>query len=261
MAIIKYMNPSGNITAIVRSKVEDKDRIPLAKSIIENEKAEQVGFQTLPKMGGDCRIEMMGGEFCANAVRCMAYLKAMEKASKGRHDIKVEVTGVPAPVVSYVDLDKKQAFVEMPLPLGTEYIEMKNDKRPIIRMPGIDHLILEGVEADGELAEEAVNEVRKKCGSDACGILFLNGDEMTPAVYVRGTESLVFESSCGSGSVAAAWYLAGATGMIQKDGVYMFKFTEPGGIIQAGIMIKNGRLAQCMMGGEIEEGEEEVSLS
>ena len=38
---------------------------------------------------------------------------------------------------------------------------------------------------------------------EAWGVMFLSGQQLTPAVYVKSTDSLVWESSCGSGSVVA----------------------------------------------------------
>ena len=67
MAKIHYVDPAGNMTAIVRGEFDAEKRVELAKSIMQQEKAEQVGFETAPVNGGDCRLEMMGGEFCGNA--------------------------------------------------------------------------------------------------------------------------------------------------------------------------------------------------
>ena len=259
MATVRYMDPAGNITAIVRKGAGDINRVRLAKQILKDEKAEQVGFETEPIRGGDCRLEMMGGEFCGNALRSYAYLVASEKYSGGRHAVKVEMSGVSEPIVANVDLDAELAYVQMPLPLGVDEVTVNGTKYPVIHMQGIDHLILEGAKSDEELAEEALKAMGQWQPS-ACGILFLNGDDLVPVVYVRSTESLVWESSCGSGSVACAWYLAGCTHMLEQDGVYRLNFTQPGGEIQAGVMVKGGKVVQCMMGGGIKMGSEETVL-
>ena len=96
MAMIHYVDPAGNMTAIVRGEFGNEKRVELAKQILQQEKAEQVGFEVPPVNGGDCRLEMMGGEFCGNAVRAFAYLKASEQHSGGRHAVKA---------VSYTHLD------------------------------------------------------------------------------------------------------------------------------------------------------------
>lgn len=257
MAMIHYVDPAGNKTAIVRGEFSSEERLELAKKILKEEKAEQVGFEVPPINGGDCRLEMMGGEFCGNAVRAFAYLKASEQHSSGRHAVKVEISGVANPVISNVDLSAGLAYVQMPKPLSVDEVMVQDTMRPVVHMEGIDHVIMEGADADEELAEAALHAMGKWQPS-ACGILFLKGDEMTPVVYVRSTESLIWESSCGSGSVACACYLAASTGMLNKNGIYKLKFTEPGGVIEAGVMVKGHEIIQCMMGGAIELAGEEA---
>lgn len=61
MAMIHYVDPAGNMTAIVRGEFGNEKRVELAKQILQQEKAEQVGFEVPPVNGGDCRLEMMGG--------------------------------------------------------------------------------------------------------------------------------------------------------------------------------------------------------
>ena len=75
---IRYLDPAGNITAVVLNPVMPEQRAPLAQKILREGRAEQVGFAVPPKLGGECRLEMMGGEFCGNAVRSYGYLWAME---------------------------------------------------------------------------------------------------------------------------------------------------------------------------------------
>lgn len=110
MAMIHYVDPAGNMTAIVRGEFGNEKRVELAKQILQQEKAEQVGFEVPPVNGGDCRLEMMGGEFCGNAVRAFAYLKASEQHSGGRHAVKVEISGAANPVMANVDLSAGSGF-------------------------------------------------------------------------------------------------------------------------------------------------------
>ena len=51
MAKIHYVDPAGNMTAIVRGEFDAEKRVELAKSIMQQEKAEQVGFETAPVNG------------------------------------------------------------------------------------------------------------------------------------------------------------------------------------------------------------------
>jgi diaminopimelate epimerase len=70
---------------------------------------------------------------------------------------------------------------------------------------------------------------------------------MRPAVYVRATDSLVFESSCGSGSAAlAAWETRNA-----GDGESVLAVKQSGGVIEARVCRKNGELAAIYRGGPV----------
>ena len=59
----------------------------------------------------------------------------------------------------------------------------------------------------------------------------------------------MWESSCGSGSVACAWYLAQQCG-----GAGQWRFQEPGGEIIAATRGENGHVLGCMMGGGVKVG-------
>ena len=78
-----YADPAGNITAMVQSPIAPGDRVRVAKAILALGRAEQVGFLTEPILGGDCRLEMMGGEFCGNAARSLGYLTALTRQETG----------------------------------------------------------------------------------------------------------------------------------------------------------------------------------
>ena len=65
----KVLNPAGNITIIVTTPIDKKDRRFVADYLMDLEpNAEQVGFLT-----GNT-LDMAGGEFCGNATRCANYL-------------------------------------------------------------------------------------------------------------------------------------------------------------------------------------------
>jgi diaminopimelate epimerase len=70
---------------------------------------------------------------------------------------------------------------------------------------------------------------------------------MRPAVYVYGTGSLVFESSCGSGSAALAlWKTQG-----QGDGEAACTVRQPGGIIEVRVRRREGRVRDIVIGGPV----------
>ena len=195
---IRYLDPAGNITAVVLNPVRPEQRAPLAQKILREGRAEQVGFAVPPKLGGECRLEMMGGEFCGNAVRSYGYLWAMEHGKSGM--VSTEISGTSGPVPVNVDLTHGTAFAEMPLPLGIDWLEIGGEKYPLVLCEGICHLLAMDIEPDTKFVEAArsgLNAVQQ----GAWGIMFCRGQLLTPVVYVRSTDSTVWESSCGSGSV------------------------------------------------------------
>ena len=74
-------DPAGNRTAIVRTPVPAELRAETAAKImkIQELRAEQVGFEAVPRLGGAGRLEMMGGEFCGNAARSFGFLCFSER--------------------------------------------------------------------------------------------------------------------------------------------------------------------------------------
>ncbi|GHU74156.1 hypothetical protein FACS189450_14750 [Spirochaetia bacterium] len=77
---------------------------------------------------------------------------------------------------------------------------------------------------------------------------------MYPAVHVAATDSLVFESSCGSGSAAlAAWKAAEL-----RDGEYrcgaapvVWMAAQPGGIIEVRVSKLGGEISSITIGGPV----------
>ena len=113
---------------------------------------------------------------------------------------------------------------------------------------GIVHIIVKDKPQTENFVAQLIDKTRQTVKSDAYGVMFLQEDYMTPVVYVCETDSLIWESSCGSGSMAAAAYLALEQ---EKDGTYSYSFTQPGGIITAQVTIKKGKTQQCKMGGPV----------
>jgi hypothetical protein len=72
-------------------------------------------------------------------------------------------------------------------------------------------------------------------------------DAMTPAVYVYGTDSLVFESSCGSGSAA----LGVCKSRPLDDGEAQYRIRQPGGIIETRVIKRAGTVVSVAIGGPV----------
>lgn len=72
-------NPCGNITGFVVAPVYPGYRKAYTKCIIEqiDKDVEQVGFISPAYEGAPLRMDMMGGEFCANATRAYGLYSAV----------------------------------------------------------------------------------------------------------------------------------------------------------------------------------------
>ena len=197
-------DPAGNRTAIVRSGVPKADRQKAAEAVMADPalKAEQVGFETRPLYGGSLgRLEMAGGEFCGNAARSYGYLLCKEK---GIDHCKIEMSGTREKLEVICDLDRETAAAQMPMP---ELIEMAGDEAdqlyPIVISRGISHMICQDKAFDEEFARRMIDQFGKNYS--AFGVQFVNGEKLVPVVYVKASDSLCFESSCGSGSHRKIW--------------------------------------------------------
>lgn len=236
-------DPAGNRTAIVRSGVPKAERQRVAAAILADPalRAEQVGFETRrfnnESLG---RLEMAGGEFCGNAARSYGYLLCKEK---GIDHCKIEMSGTRERLEVICDLERETSAAQMPMP---EKLEMAGEEAdqlyPLVVSRGITHMICIGKEFDEAFARRMI----EKFGRDysAFGVQFVNGDSLTPVVYVAGVDTVCCESSCGSGSLAAAWFMT----RDKEDGFHSYSFDEPGGNIIVNIAKRKGRYAGTVGG-------------
>ena len=139
-------------------------------------------------------------------------------------------------------------FWDLPLPGALVTRMLGNLEIPIICMEGIEHAVVCGLPPTPQMAQ-AVLEVMPP--EEAQGVLFVQGARMTPMVYVRATDTRVWESSCGSGTVALGWYLA----RMAADGEHGYTFEEPGGQLSVRVRMQGGRAVRAVMGGKVTLGE------
>ena len=250
--IIRYIpaDPAGNLTAIVLSPVEPQARAEVAARMMARcpEGFEQVGFAEEDSLTGEFpRLCMMGGEFCGNAARAFACYAAGVRG-RGETRLSVAISGAKNPVPVEIDLSSCRAYAQMPLPYALETLDVDGREIPLVRMEGIDHALMLNAAPSPALAERVLAVMPKQ---DAQGVLFVQEDRMTPLVYVAATDTRVWESSCGSGTVALAWYLARNL----ADGAHAFAFDEPGGRLEARVAMQMGQAVWIEMGGPVKLGE------
>jgi len=159
----------------------------------------------------------MGGEFCGNASRALAavavqrgFLNIAEQ--DGKYYVPLEASGIDGVISCKVEQRSTNGFevaLEMPLHKSLQSVELVYNNRTyngtIVELSGISHAVF--FTDDKSLDEgffDAVKSSIKDFDYDAFGIMFYDekAEFMRPLVYVKDTDSLIWERSCGTGTVA-----------------------------------------------------------
>ena len=242
-------NPAGNITLFVLDPVPIGGRAGLASRLmaLPGSDVEQVGFVCPPASGCAGRMEMAGGEFCGNAARAFGMLMAQRLG--GLPQVLVEVSGCGAPVTVDVDLAAGTARAQMPLPRAVSPARVDGRSGVLVDLGGIAHLVVEDVPPSLELFNQAEPLLQGIPGLEAYGVIFLEseGGTMTPLVKVPSAGTLVWEGSCGSGSLAAAV----AQSQSGPNGPFIRAYVQPAGVVEAAVAREGGRIVSAWIGGPV----------
>jgi len=186
--VLRYtvIDPTKNITLLVTTPVPRALQPQTAAWLLRHEKdAEQVGFLE-PSDGAPARLQMMGGEFCANATMSLgAWLCRRDRLPHGvTHDFALEISGashlVPCAVtpVHYGYL----ATVALPLP---EKMELRAFPTPagevtltVVFLPGICHIIAPAGTVAHEDAEELLRRWSAQLPGEAVGLILLDEERI-----------------------------------------------------------------------------------
>lgn len=244
---ITTADPAGNITLLVEGDIAPPRRAGLAVELMEKYGGEQVGY-VVDAADADTGLYMMGGEFCGNALRSAGYLYAVRH---GVEAVRVRISGCERPLLVRCDLERGYAEAEMPLP--ESYGEL--DGLPVAVFPGIAHALYRGADPGGDFARDYTRRLAERFGVSAAGLMFYEDGKITPTVYVAETATLCYESSCASGSAAAAAILSRG----KPDGEYGYTLAHPGGVIDACAVISAKQVTGLRIGGNVVINED-VSL-
>ena len=250
-------NPCGNITGFVVAPVYPGYRKAYTDCIIEqiDKDVEQVGFISPAYEGAPLRMDMMGGEFCANATRAYGLYSAGFYDTDGLVDIEVYVSGHQGTTDVIADVKNQKAYVALDAPIGRENLTIAGKDCTLIKLHGISHLVVEA-EEDRDFVDKALEVLKKDYKDEAYGVLFFNKEmlEMIPYVYVEGSNTLFREGSCGSGTVAVVNYLEGDIDKLDED--YKIAIKNPGGELEVFVYeFEDGK--KFCVGGKVELSEVE----
>ena len=244
-------DPAGNITLYVLDPVDPALRPKVTAHLLgmEQFKAEQLAYCCPPVMGGQGRIEMAGGEFCGNATRAFAMVLQQEMGFPSPASMSLEVSGCARPVAAFSDLEAGTAEAEMPLPNSVRRLEAGGRPGVLVHLGGIAHLVVEQVPPSLDYFQTVEPVFQDIPGLEAYGVMFLDrfASHITPLVKVPAANTLVWEGSCGSGSVASAI----ACAMGAPDGQYAQDLTQPAGVIRVKLTLDQGQVTQVSIGGPV----------
>ena len=237
------LSPTRNMTILVTSPVDRQLHVSVAEKLIEpgSVQAEQVGYLEKPSLpGAKLRLQMMGGEFCGNATMSLgAYLAFREELPDGASALyPLEISGAKE-LVNCRILRKGSAYlgtVAMPAPEKIEELRFSNGvKCPVVFLPGIAHAIIDANEMTPNQAQACIAGWCDETRQEAFGVILRSGNAIKPLVYVRETNSAVWENGCGSGTAAVGAYEA----YTQKAPVSL-EISQPGGVIRADVGYEKG---------------------
>lgn len=247
-------NPTGNITALVESDIDQAQQVSVASALMERHpQVEQVGFVQFNKNDLPVRLQMAGGEFCGNAAMSAAalYLMRTNRASKEPQSVRIGVSGALTPLEAIlIETDAKMysASLQTPWSASVDHRQFcyqgQTERLPVVDMGGIIQIIIKPDSVFWDMsnhcadAENAIGQWCSELSAPGLGFMFLNQRDgffdMTPLVYVPGTGTVFWENSCASGSMAVCMYYASETGtdvnlvLKQPGGVMSVKCDGPG---------------------------------
>lgn len=245
-------NPAGNITALVPGNIDRANYKEIAESLmaIPGYNIEQVGFIQKPKLDNTVgRLEMMGGEFCANASRSFAMFLAFEQM-QGETEFLIEVSGASTPILAFTNTNESTSGIELMVEKKITELKIDNLSFPIVHLDGIVHVLALNTEEDENLTSRILKEIKSMYNPEAIGVMYLdmNALTMVPLVYVAQTDTLIREGSCGSGTIAASIYLS-----TSKEADFAeFDIVQPGGSINANVKSLDNNMYRIKIGGYIE---------
>lgn len=220
-----YVNPGGNPTVLVLTSVKRSQQVKIARRIMSKvSTCEQVGFiERAKNPKAECRLQMMGGEFCGNALRAVAAWLADSKKkdfSKKVYTFWIETSGMDKliSIAAKVNSANKVIFAQAEIPIATDKfvlaktIDINEKQVPayLVDLDGISFLLLSEIYYKNNIN---YNDIFRKLysqkifKSDAAGLIYytqLKSDSFSikPVVYVKNTRTIVKETSCASGSMA-----------------------------------------------------------
>ena len=256
------IDPTKNITLLVTTPMPRKYYAEIASHLLALEQdAEQVGFLESSDTC-DGALQMMGGEFCGNATMSLgAWLCRDDAVGTDRH-LSLSVSGVSTPVSCNISVVRHGYIgtVSMPLPEKIKTLTLPFGDGEIsldaVFLPGICHIIAPNSTVQRHQAEDMLRKWSDILQMDAVGLLLFDETAMhfDPLVYVKATDTAVWERGCGSGSAAiGAW-------MTKKQGKgQCLSLKQPGGTIAVATVWHDDAVTSLTITGTVSIGKNKTA--
>ena len=115
-----------------------------------------------------------------------------------------------------------------------------------MHLGGIAHLVVQGVAPSRDFFAAAEPIFAEDPMLEAYGVCFIEGERMTPLVKVPEAGTLVFEGSCGSGTLASAIALSRGC-----DGDFSVALRQPAGTVYSSVTRQAGVVTAASIGGSV----------
>jgi len=241
------VSPSGNMTILIWSDVAKKEHAKVANILMDctyHLGAEQIGY--VGKSNNSkaiAHLQMMGGEFCGNATRSLAFMLVARKfpnilIKNSIAKFYLTVSGVEEPLEVEVECDNNNnpILAKVQMPIYNEINSVcKKDNVDLVSLEGISHIIVDNDKSPFNKKSYKNDFIEFRDSLDlqdkeAVGVMWKTIEEdnsisMEPVVWVKETDSYYYETSCGSGTVALALAIAKES----SDTYQEFKIYQPSG--------------------------------
>ncbi|MEK9178709.1 MAG: hypothetical protein AAB801_02930 [Patescibacteria group bacterium] len=177
MKLKKYLIANGNSTLLIWGCPVTRRKELVAKYLA---RYEQVGFVTISELRIPT-LSMMGNELCINATLALA-------SSLGQTG-QLYTSGLDTPI-RYTN-SQKQTSIKFQMET------LRTGK--IVILSGIGYVLLRD---SSRVSKSLLRGFSEKFNLPAFGAIITDGYKMTPVVYVKDTDSMIYETACGSGSIA-----------------------------------------------------------
>lgn len=217
---------AGQTTALVAQKLDQSDRVPAAQKIMQKSNTiEQVGFldqSALPYP----TFTMMGGELSLIGSLTAGFTLLNGKMGK----VAFQTSGILSPIS--VKLSRLTCSLQIPANVA---IEQAPD---LVSLGGISFLIINRVPKNQALTDFDQQSLQELLvNSPAAGIVFYQNNRIYPVVQVAKTNTLVWESACGSGSVA--FYLVTGCSKIKQPSGAILTVSRENDTLQLSVLRKD----------------------